>query len=212
MPIYEYRCGDCRRKVSIFWRSLSAVDETKARCAFCGGAKLDRLASKVRVIRGGKPGGDADSVGDNAPAGPDDVLPPELAGLDENDPRSLGRFLRKMASETGEAMGPEFDEVVGRLEKGEDPEKIEQSMGDMFGDEGAAGAEGMGGMDDEMGYGTPPEPPAAEDKEKKPDPAASSRRNVAVNAKAKRAAASKPKPAARRGAPKKGRSAKSGSA
>ena len=58
-------------------------------------------------------------------------------------------------------MGPEFNEIVGRLEKGEDPEKIEQSMGDILG-EGAGGEMGgpggMGGMgmpggmmDDDMG-------------------------------------------------------------
>ncbi len=77
----------------------------------------------------------------------------ELGGLDENDPRSLGRFMRKMASETGEEMGPEFNEIVGRLEKGEDPEKIEQSMGDILGDGGAPdGMDGMGGMmGDDMG-------------------------------------------------------------
>ena len=45
-----------------------------------------------------------------------------MGDLDENDPKSLARFMRKMADETGEEMGAEFDEVVGRLEAGEDPE------------------------------------------------------------------------------------------
>ena len=44
-----------------------------------------------------------------------------LAGLEE-DPRALGRFMRKMSSEMGEEMGDEFNEVVNRLEKGEAPE------------------------------------------------------------------------------------------
>ena len=56
-----------------------------------------------------------------------------LDDIDENDPRSLGRMMRQMADEVGEDMGPEFDEVVGRLEAGEDPEKIEQSMPDLMG-------------------------------------------------------------------------------
>ena len=42
-----------------------------------------------------------------------------LAGLDEDDPRSIGKFMRKMGNELGEDMGDEFNEVVGRLEKGE---------------------------------------------------------------------------------------------
>jgi putative FmdB family regulatory protein len=155
MPIYEYRCGDCRHKVSIFWRSFSTVDETQARCTFCGSARLSRLASRVRVIRGGS----RDTAAPSAEGGDvDDGLMGELGGLDENDPRQLGHFMRKMAAETGEAMGPEFDEIVGRLEKGEDPEKIEQSMGDVLG--GPPGGDDM--MDDDMGMGgmTPPQPEA----------------------------------------------------
>ena len=61
-------------------------------------------------------------------SGSDDPLG---AGLDENDPKSLARFMRKMANETGEELGPEFEEVVGRLEAGEDPESIEDSMPDL---------------------------------------------------------------------------------
>jgi hypothetical protein len=53
--------------------------------------------------------------------------------LDEDDPRSLARFMRQMADETGEDMGPEFDEMVGRLEAGEDPESIDRSMPDLGG-------------------------------------------------------------------------------
>ena len=66
----------------------------------------------------------------------------DAAGLDENDPRSLGRFMRRMADEAGEDVGPEFDEIIGRLERGDDPERIEQEMGDMLGE--AAESEGAG--------------------------------------------------------------------
>ena len=65
--------------------------------------------------------------------------PSALGGLDENDPKSLARYMRKMANETGEDLGPEFNEVVGRLEAGEDPEAIEKSMPDLGGDAGGAG-------------------------------------------------------------------------
>jgi hypothetical protein len=57
-----------------------------------------------------------------------------LAGLDEEDPKALGRFMRKMSREMGEDMGEEFEEVVDRLEKGESPDSIEQSMPDLGGD------------------------------------------------------------------------------
>lgn len=148
MPIYEYRCGACRRKVSIFWRSLSAVNDAKAECTHCGSRGLIRLVSRVRVIRGG-------AQADAAPEGDDNLLR-EMENVDENDPRALGRFMRKLASESGEDMPSEFNEVIGRLEKGESPEAIEQQMGDLLG--GEDGAAGM--MDDD--YGTPPPDPSAD--------------------------------------------------
>ena len=132
MPIYEYRCSDCKKKISVFFRSLSAVDHSKARCPQCGGANLTRLVSRVRAIRSEE--SRLDGLADDS----------ALAGLDENDPKSMGRWMRKMASEAGEDMPPEFDEVVGRLESGEDPENIEKTMPELAESMGDAG--GMGGM------------------------------------------------------------------
>jgi putative FmdB family regulatory protein len=135
MPIYEYRCADCKKKVSVFFRSFSVVDQEQPRCPICHGTRLTKLVSKVRVIRGASSGGDD---------GFDDSM---LDDLDENDPRSLGRMMRRMADETGEDLGPEFGEVVNRLEKGEDPEAIEKSMpelAEMGGDDGGMGASMMG--------------------------------------------------------------------
>ncbi len=127
MPIYEYRCLNCGRKVSIFWRSLSAVNEAEARCEYCGSRKLKRLVSRVRVMRHGST---------SSEDGLSDDLLNELEGIDENNPRALGRLMRRMAEETGEDMGPEFEEIVSRLERGEDPERIEKELGDLFGEEG----------------------------------------------------------------------------
>jgi hypothetical protein len=73
-----------------------------------------------------------------------DAMDPDtmMAGLDEEDPRSLGRFMRKMSDEMGEDMGPEFDEVIGRLESGESPESIEKSMPELGVDEGSSFGDG----------------------------------------------------------------------
>ena len=65
--------------------------------------------------------------------------PSNWSGLDENDPKSIAKFMKKMGNELGEGLGPEFEEVVDRLEKGESPEDIERSM---EGDESAG--EGTG--------------------------------------------------------------------
>lgn len=134
VPIYEYRCQDCKRRVSVFWRTFSdAEDETPA-CPRCGGANLARLVSRVRLVH-------------SEESRLDDLADPgNLPDFDENDPKSLGRWMRKMSQEVGEDLGPEFDEVVGRLEAGEDPEEIEKSMPELMG-EGGADALG-GGLDD----------------------------------------------------------------
>lgn len=131
MPIYEYRCHNCRRRVSVFWRTYSDADGAKPSCPRCGSASLTRLISRVRVIR-------------SEESRLDDLADPSLlSDFDENDPRSLARMMRRMSDEVGEDMGPEFDEVIGRLEAGEDPEEIEKSMPDLMGE----GADDLGGLD-----------------------------------------------------------------
>jgi hypothetical protein len=65
----------------------------------------------------------------------------QAESLDENDPRQMGAFMRKLTETTGLDMGREMNEAIRRLEKGEDPEKIEEDMGDLFGEMGDA----MGG-------------------------------------------------------------------
>jgi putative FmdB family regulatory protein len=125
MPIYEYTCQDCNRRVSLLWRSFADAQDRDAVCPRCGGKKLVRLISRVAVVRSEE--SRLDDIAD----------PSSLSGLDENDPKSMARFMRKMASETGEDLGADFEEVIGRLEAGEDPEAIEKSMPDL-----AAGAGG----------------------------------------------------------------------
>jgi len=131
MPIYEYRCQDCKKKVAVFFRTLSAVEHGSARCPQCGGQQLTRLVSRVRALRSEE--SRMENMADDA----------ALAGLDENDPKSMGRWLRKMAQETGEEMPPEFGEAVGRLESGESPEEIEKSMPELAGEGGMDGGMGM---------------------------------------------------------------------
>jgi hypothetical protein len=95
------------------------------------------MVSKVRVMRGAS----------SASSGEDNLDDSMLDDLNENDPRSLGRMMRRMADESGEDIGPEFGEVVNRLEKGEDPEAIEKSMpelSEMGNDDGGMGASMMG--------------------------------------------------------------------
>ncbi len=72
-----------------------------------------------------------------------------MSGLESEDPRALAGFMRRMSDEMGEPLDGEMAEVMDRLEAGENPESIEQSMPDLGGDDGGGmmgGMPGMGGM------------------------------------------------------------------
>ena len=119
MPIYEYRCHQCRRRVSVWWRTFSEAERGVPRCPRCSGENLSRLASRVRLLR-------------SEDSRMDDLSDPgQFGDLDENDPRSIGRWMRKMSNEVGEDLGPEFGEVVDRLESGQSPEDIETALPDL---------------------------------------------------------------------------------
>jgi hypothetical protein len=66
-----------------------------------------------------------------------DSVTDDLSGLEglEDDPKALGRMMRKMGKEMGEDLPPEFDDVVDRLEAGQSPEEIESALPDLGGGE-----------------------------------------------------------------------------
>lgn len=156
MPIYEYRCSHCRRISQFLVRNIAA--HTAPACPRCGSTHMTRLISRVTVI-GGRKGRRADTpttesapdageleepssakengIGDEGGFEPseEDVARMErlLESMDENDPRSVGRAMREMAAIAHEPLEGEMEEVVRRLESGEDPDKIEEKMGDALG-------------------------------------------------------------------------------
>src|SRR5712692_6208566 len=49
MPIFEYRCGECRRRFSLLVGVVAAGPE--ARCPRCGSERISRLISRFAVAR-----------------------------------------------------------------------------------------------------------------------------------------------------------------
>lgn len=131
MPIYEYFCYDCKKRVSVFFRTMSVASDDDAVCPTCEGKRLKRLVSKVRMLRSEE--SRLESLAD----------PSMMSGLEGEDPRALASFMRRMSDEMGEPLDPEMTEVMDRLEAGESPDAIEASMPDLGGD--------MGGDDELMG-------------------------------------------------------------
>lgn len=130
MPIYEYRCGNCKRRVSILFRSFS--ETTAPHCPNCDSTQLTRLVSRVATVK--SEDARLEALSD----------PSTFGDVDENDPKSVARFMRKMGDQMdGEELGPEFNEMVERMESGESPEEIEKSMPGLGG-EGAGDMAGEG--------------------------------------------------------------------
>jgi putative FmdB family regulatory protein len=119
MPIYEYRCKACKRKATVLTLRVSeAVDPV---CEHCGSRDLVRLMSRFALGRSEE--SRTDALADDA----------SLAGIDENDPKSVARWMRKMGKELGDDAG-DFDQMVDELEAGGDAEGGEDDGDDAAGD------------------------------------------------------------------------------
>ncbi len=121
MPNYDFRCKKCHKRFSVYF-SYSDYGTVPVKCVFCHSTDVTRLINRIRIAHSQE--SRLDNFSD----------PSELEGL-EDDPRTLGRMMREMSHETGEELGPEFDEVVDRLEKGQDPDEIAESMPDLADEE-----------------------------------------------------------------------------
>jgi putative FmdB family regulatory protein len=142
VPIYEYLCPTCNRVYSFLARSASAAQRQPS-CPRCGGQDLRKQFSNFAFVRG-RDGRTADPEAGSGSELDDQrterammKLMRDAESMDENDPRQLGRLMRRMADLSGEGLDPEMEEAVRRLEAGEDPERIEDDLGDAL--DGAAG-------------------------------------------------------------------------
>ena len=124
MPIYEYECGGCRRRVSLLVLTPSKAEAP--RCPRCGSAELTRLMSRFATVK--SEDARLDSLSD----------PSSFGDLDENDPSSIARFTKRMGEEMGEDLGDDVDAAM------------EEAMaeGDDGGGDAAGGDAAAGGADD----------------------------------------------------------------
>ena len=98
MPIYEFECLDCHRRTTALVMVRERISEV--RCRKCGGGNLERLWSRFA-----------------APKSEDARLeslanPAAMGDVDENDPKSVARFMKKMGQEMGEDLGEDIDQAI----------------------------------------------------------------------------------------------------
>jgi putative FmdB family regulatory protein len=155
MPIYEFACPKCRRIYSFLSKRVNP-DHSPA-CPKCGTKKLSKQVSRFATVKGLKEPAANPAADSDEPPMPDfddarvekvmSELERDMDHLDENNPRHMAHLMRKMKDVMPAGTVPkELDVAIKRLEKGEDPEKIEADMGDVLGDF-------MGGPDEEGGPG-----------------------------------------------------------
>jgi len=117
MPTYQYICHDCKKRFEVYL-TYAEYDQAEMTCPNCRSFDVRRRIGRIRIAR-------------TEESRLENLMDTEnLEGIEE-DPIALGRLMRKMGNELGEEMGPEFDEVVSRLEKGQDPEEIERELPDL---------------------------------------------------------------------------------
>ncbi|MFQ5667836.1 MAG: zinc ribbon domain-containing protein [Candidatus Binatia bacterium] len=113
MPIYEYRCRKCRKRFSLL--TLRVSEAPLPQCDNCGSRAVDRLLSRFAMPKSEE--ARMEALAD----------PSTLASLDENDPKSVARWMRKMGEEMGEDVtGEDFDQMLDEAAAGEGSEEGEE--------------------------------------------------------------------------------------
>ncbi len=107
MPLYEYRCNNCHRKVTILIRGAS---ESPVTCHECNASELERVLSRFSVHKSDQ------SVYD-------DILSDSqlTKGLMHDDPHALADWNKRMTQGTDEDIAPAYTEMLDRMEAGEMP-------------------------------------------------------------------------------------------
>ncbi len=98
MPIYEFLCQDCGKVSSYLVMNIHTPFSPE--CKKCQSKKMTRLISRVAKIRSEE--SRLESLAD----------PSKLGDLDENDPVSMARWMKKMGKELGEDLGEDIDALV----------------------------------------------------------------------------------------------------
>ncbi len=135
MPIYEFYCPQCHTVFNFLARRPDT--EKRPKCPRCGRPDLDRKVSRFAISKGRS---EPQEGGDGLPADFDEAkmervmaeMAREGEGMNEDDPRQMARMMRKLHEATGMKLGEGMEEAVRRMEAGEDPDKVEEEMGDLL--------------------------------------------------------------------------------
>jgi len=114
MPEYDYRCNQCGRSITLFYKTYKEYDESARACPHCGSADLTRIIKRVAVAR---PSRDFASMSSSE----------MLSVLEGGDSREVGTMFEQVGA-TAPELGEEFHQTTERLLRGESMESIERDL------------------------------------------------------------------------------------
>lgn len=137
MPMYEFFCSKCNTIFTFLSRSINT--EKIPPCPKEKTHTLTRMVSRFAVTGKAKESGGIDSE-ETMPDLPIDEakmekamesLASEAEHINEDDPREAANLMRKLTDMTGLKLGDKMEDALSRMEAGEDPDAIEQELGDI---------------------------------------------------------------------------------
>ncbi|MEO6005504.1 MAG: FmdB family transcriptional regulator [Opitutus sp.] len=136
MPIYEYYCPN-NHTIYQFYAKTLAQGKRVPKCPDDPSFEMRKLLSSFAVTSAGKMSEAPPANSASGEGSPDDTrmeaamnaMESEFSSVDENDPRAMGRMMRRMSELTGEKLDGEMEEVVRKLEEGADPESLDEELG-----------------------------------------------------------------------------------
>jgi putative FmdB family regulatory protein len=146
MPIYEFYCPSCHVVYSFLARTAGAA--RRPECPRCHRPELERRASRFAISRGrpepaeGESEDEMPEIDDSRLERAMSELASEAEHLDESDPKAMARLVRRLFRETGLPLGAGMEEAIRRMEAGEDPDRIDEEMGDLLEQESPLADEG----------------------------------------------------------------------
>jgi hypothetical protein len=151
MPIYEFYSPDTNRIYSFLARSV-AQGQLTPRCPDDPTARMERMISQFAFTGRAKEKSDTPEGSDSLDPRMERVMAEmesEMSSMNEDnpDPRQLGRLMRKMTEATGQRMPDAMEQMIQHLERGEDPEKLEEEFGDSLENLGEEFGEGAAAED-----------------------------------------------------------------
>ena len=174
MPIYEYYCPD-NHKIYSFYAKTLAQGQIVPKCPDNPVYRMVKMLSSFAVTGRTRKTGERTpdtgkgGMGIEGPGGDPtkerrmeaalSAMEDEFADVNKNDPRAMDRMMRRMSELTGEKLDGGMEEVVRKLEEGADPDRLEEEMGDVFGDKEGGDPDDPSGAGPGEGEARPPVEP-----------------------------------------------------